>query len=81
MLPAPVSLYRVDRSTVTARAVTRMFLDTVALAGRLYLRASYGVSAPTARPVSGPVFNGPVVHVPAERSEARVPAAPVAEVG
>jgi O-antigen/teichoic acid export membrane protein len=41
MLAAPVSLYRVDQSTVTPRAVVRMFADTLRLAWRLRVRDGY----------------------------------------
>jgi O-antigen/teichoic acid export membrane protein len=53
ILAAPISLYRVDRSTVTPRAVVRMFGDTLRLAWRLRVRAGYRLPAAapaTARP-------------------------------
>jgi glycosyltransferase involved in cell wall biosynthesis len=41
ILAAPVALYRVDRSTVTFRAVIQMFCDTVRLAWRLQIADGY----------------------------------------
>jgi O-antigen/teichoic acid export membrane protein len=52
ILAAPISLYRVDRSTVTARAVVRMFGDTLRLAWRLRVRAGYRL--PPATPADTP---------------------------
>jgi O-antigen/teichoic acid export membrane protein len=55
MLAAPISLYRVDRSTVTWRAVVRMFGDTVRLAWRMYVRDGYRVSRAEPEPLlAGP---------------------------
>jgi glycosyltransferase involved in cell wall biosynthesis len=47
IVAAPISLYRVDTTTVTSRAVVRMFVDTLRLAWRLQIRDTYRLPVPT----------------------------------
>jgi O-antigen/teichoic acid export membrane protein len=52
ILAAPVSLYRLDRSTVTPLTLVRMFVDTAHLALRLYVLDSYRLTGLVAAPVT-----------------------------
>ncbi len=54
VLAAPISLYRVDRSTVTARAIIAMFFDTVRLAWRLQIVDGYRLTGLGAANVTEP---------------------------
>jgi hypothetical protein len=80
ILAAPVSLYRVDRSTVTPLALVRMFLDTTRLAFRLHVRDSYRLTGLVARPVAESWLDMPSAAQPRVAARTVLPRAKLTEV-
>lgn len=76
ILTAPISLYRVDQTTVTPRAVLRMFADTVRLAWRMQIRDDYRLAGLRAR-----LVRDPVPTVPRQFNPQQQPPAPPATLG
>ena len=80
ILAAPVSLYRVDRSTVTPLALVRMFLDTTRLAFRLHVRDSYRLTGLPVRPVAESWLDMPSAAQPRVAARTVLPRAKLTEV-
>jgi hypothetical protein len=76
ILAAPISLYRVDRTTVTSRSVVRMFADTVRLAWRMQIRDRYRLPVVTTldRDPTSVVALPPLLREPASAGAAQPPA-------
>jgi O-antigen/teichoic acid export membrane protein len=76
ILAAPISLYRVDRTTVTSRSVVRMFADTVRLAWRMQIRDRYRLPVVTTldRDPTSVVALPPLLREPASAGAVKPPA-------